>query len=88
MRKTNDSRMREIIFQVAQSDKVNIGVAKARFAGEACYSVPSLERLMRGEVASEDVQARTIGAAKARGIRVKINELFPPESEPGSEEAS
>lgn len=87
MRRTNGDRITELIQQVAKKDRVNPGVAKARFAGKANYSVPSLERLMRGERASEDQQDRTLSAAKSWGMRVSRNELFPPVGA-GEEEAS
>lgn len=76
MKRTDGHQMTEVIHAVCRQDKVNSGVAKARFAGEAKYSVPSLERLLRGERASTDIQLQTMKAIRGRGINVKAEELF------------
>lgn len=68
--------MIDIVYQVSRQDKVNQGVAKARLAGEAIMSVPSLERLMRGEHASAGQQLNVIKAAKARRIKFDERGLF------------
>jgi hypothetical protein len=74
--RTNALRFKEVILKVARQDSVNVGVAKARFAGEANYSVPSLERLMRGEAVSEDHRRGTLKAVRARGLKFKEADLF------------
>jgi hypothetical protein len=79
--RTNAAKLRELIHRVAEQDNVNTGVAKARFAGEANYSVPSLERMMRGEIASPDHVESTIRAVKARRLKFSKADLFSPENE-------
>jgi hypothetical protein len=79
--RTNAAKLRELIHRVAEQDDVNLGVAKARFAGEANYSVPSLERLMRGEIASPDHVESTVRAVKARKLKFTKAELFLPEKQ-------
>ena len=59
----------DLIYQVSVMDKVNMGVAKARLAGEAVMSVPSLERLQKGHVPSPSHQAGLLKAASARKLR-------------------
>jgi len=77
MWRTNAEKFRELIHRVAEQDKVGLGVAKARFAGQANYSVPSLERLMRGEIASDDVRAGTLRTVRSRKLNFKDSDLFP-----------
>ena len=77
MRVTDAQKISEVIHQVAKQDGVKVGVAKARFAGEANYSVPSLERLMRGEAASEDVLKSTLEAVRKRRLKFREDDLFP-----------
>lgn len=88
MRKANSEQITELIGQVAKKDRIKVGVAKARFAGKANYSVPSLERLMRGELASEDHQLGTLKAAKSWGIEVTLDQLFLPASGKSKRRAS
>lgn len=76
MRHANGDKFTEMIQKIARLDRVNVGVAKARFAGEAKYSVPSLERLMRGGAASEGVRKRTLSAVIARKLDFSENDLF------------
>ncbi len=81
MWRTNAPKIKELIHRVAEQDQVGLGVAKARFAGEAEFSVPSLERLMRGENASDDVRSGTIRSVRARGLKFKDSDLFPEKAE-------
>lgn len=77
MRATNGQKIYALVFAVAKQDSINQGVAKARLAGEASYSVALLEKLMRGVHTSEFNQVRTVDAAKARGLKFEMDDLFP-----------
>jgi hypothetical protein len=77
MRTTDGTRISNLIYEIVGMDKVTFGTAKARFAGEAKYSVPTLERLMRGQTTSEENQKNTLTAARAWKFPVKLEELFP-----------
>lgn len=87
MRATDAHKVLELVHAVADMDNVNPGVAKARLAGEANFSVPLLERLMRGESVSPAAQVRLLGACQARALSFTMDDLFPPVSA-GSGEAS
>lgn len=74
--RTNPAKFDELIRELAKKDEINRGVAKARFAGQANYSVPSLERLMRGESASDDHIRGTMKAIKAYRLKFRESDLF------------
>lgn len=73
---TTAQMVMDLVYQVSVQDGVGMGVAKARFAGEAIMSVPSLERLMRGEKASPQHKQGILSAASARRLKFSKDKLF------------
>lgn len=76
-RSTNAKLLKEVITEIAFDLDIHAGVAKAKLAGHAACSVPSLERMLKGAAPSEASRSRLVIAINQFGFIVTHDQLFP-----------